>query len=386
MTAPRPGRWTLWPDAPGPLLEREDTPWPEPLPPAERRREVWRAVAREHGLWAAILGVYLLMGLIAPALAGVTIVDRRLLDIASFGYFLHILGISLCWLAALLIWRRLQVRDASGERVAGWPGWVLGFQVFRQNVTPPRVINAVLSAALIVLTFCTNDAWKRAIGVLEPYSWDTRLSTFDRVVHGGRYPWEWLQGVIGIPMWTIWIDRGYVLWYVVLTAGLAWQIWNPNRQQRTKFFIAFAFTWVGLGTVAAHLFASGGPVFYAGLVDGPDPYASLKSYLLAVNDCTALHAVMIQGALWQNHAMAVHARWLSMSAMPSLHVAAATLFAAATWGQSRAVSLGLWVYTLVILVGSVHLGWHYALDGEVAMLATVAIWRLSSQLVRDPRG
>jgi hypothetical protein len=55
-------------------------------------------------------------------------------------------------------------------------------------------------------------------------------------------------------------------------------------------------------------------------------------------------------------------------------VAIAVLFALAGWQASRAAGLALTAYALVVLIGSVHLGWHYAVDGYFAAAATVVIW------------
>jgi hypothetical protein len=89
MNAPPtpPGQWTLWQSEPDILVEKAVM---AVTPPPKGRAALLRDVAIEHGLWAAILGVYVLAAL-APAIARVTIVDRSLFDLASIGYFLHVL-------------------------------------------------------------------------------------------------------------------------------------------------------------------------------------------------------------------------------------------------------------------------------------------------------
>ena len=56
------------------------------------------------------------------------------------------------------------------------------------------------------------------------------------------------------------------------------------------------------------------------------------------------------------------------------------LFALIGWRRSRWLG---WVFTAfasVVLVGSVHLGWHYAVDGYLSIVATLAIWWLVGAL------
>jgi hypothetical protein len=63
--------------------------------------------------------------------------------------------------------------------------------------------------------------------------------------------------------------------------------------------------------------------------------------------------------------------------MPSLHNAMAVLFACAAYQADRRIGRLFAGYALLIWIGSIHLGWHYAVDGIVAAALTVAIWKLA---------
>jgi hypothetical protein len=98
------------------------------------------------------------------------------------------------------------------------------------------------------------------------------------------------------------------------------------------------------------------------------------AYLGSLHAGPGLIALQIQENLWTYYTGRAVLPLNGISAMPSMHVAGAVLFAFAGWRASRALGLVLTGYALVILVGSVHLAWHYAVDGYVAAAATVGLW------------
>jgi membrane-associated phospholipid phosphatase len=71
----------------------------------------------------------------------------------------------------------------------------------------------------------------------------------------------------------------------------------------------------------------------------------------------------------------------ALSAMPSLHVAIAFLTVLYFWGKSRAIASVAFAYFLIILAGSVYLGWHYALDGYIGTIMVWTVWALTKPLV-----
>jgi hypothetical protein len=65
-----------------------------------------------------------------------------------------------------------------------------------------------------------------------------------------------------------------------------------------------------------------------------------------------------------------------------MHVSAAYLFALVGWRTNRAVGIALTIFLLLVIVGSVHLAWHYAIDDYVAIAGTWIIWRGVDFLLR----
>jgi hypothetical protein len=237
-----------------------------------------------------------------------------------------------------------------------------------------RLSALLLASVLVPLCLGVYASWKWSIPRLQPFAWDPELHALDYLVHGRTLPWRLLQPLLGFPALTITLDRLYALWIPLSAVVLIWQAFRSRPFARAHFFLTYVTVYVVLGTVLAIAFSSAGPCYYGQLTGDQEPYGSLMSYLQSVNAETPLLAVEGQKVLWQFYVEHRNVPFLSISAMPSVHVAIAVLFALVGWEANRVIGLLLTGYALVVLVASVQLGWHYAVDGYFAALVTALIW------------
>jgi hypothetical protein len=68
--------------------------------------------------------------------------------------------------------------------------------------------------------------------------------------------------------------------------------------------------------------------------------------------------------------------------MPSMHVSLAFLFCLAMRKVSKAAGLFFGLFFVVVLIGSVHLAYHYAVDGYASIIVTSLIWTASGAAAR----
>lgn len=244
-------------------------------------------------------------------------------------------------------------------------------------LTRQRLLHT-LPALLTIPVFATSfTVAKAAVPLLQPYAWDRRLAALDQRLHGGVQPWLLLQGMIGYPPVTALLNLAYHVWFLILFTMLYWLVFSTERVQlRMQFLLSFVITWSLLGNVAAAVLSSAGPCYYHLVAGGPDPYAALMHYLHVADGHIPVLALEVQDMLWQGYQHHIGASGLTISAMPSMHVATAMLLALAGWRVGRGLGIALSVFAALILVGSIHLGWHYAVDGYVGAIGAFLIWRL----------
>ena len=225
--------------------------------------------------------------------------------------------------------------------------------------------------------------FKSRIPAFQPFAyWDKAFMEMDRWRHFGFDPWEVSWGIFSSPWMTLVIDIFYISWFYVIYGTLfAVILLDNNTVRRTRFIFAHMLMWVLLGSIAAVGFSSAGPCFYEAAI-GPLPsFADLMARLNAVHGSYPLFAIDLQAMLWDGYT-GVRSDAEGIAAMPSLHIAQVALVALLARTISKRLSFFAWVYVFIIFIGSVHLGWHYAIDGYVSVIGAMAIWWIAKKIIK----
>ena len=343
---------------------------------------IWRAALVAHRWPLRIAGAYLGASLLLGPWLGWHLATSTIWQPVYFlGNGAALVG---CYAAAVLVWRRLRLDRASGGALRAAVAWRLAWrQARRAELTSDRLARAAVLYALASVVSLVFAAWKPAVAD-RGFTWDAPLITAARALHGGRLPWEWLWPVIG-HSWAIRaIDAVYgygwtasqsiLLWVLALAAPSAW---------RTRVLVTFLLSWVVVGSAAALALSSAGPIFVA-RVHGRQDFAPLVAHLEAVHRTAPLGVIETRDYLWAIYQHAAAGLWPGISAMPSMHVAstAVVTLAAQTGTRRPWVRALAWAFLIVMLVGSVALAWHYALDGYVSIAAVCVLWWLAGRLTR----
>jgi hypothetical protein len=259
--------------------------------------------------------------------------------------------------------------------------WILtdlrGNYLTRERLVPGFLVLLALPPFISSFTF-----FKTLISVMNPFQWDPTFAHWDLVLHGGFHPWELLQPLVGWPWVTTAINAVYHAWFFVLFGVLFWQAFSRRDPLlRLRFFLSFLLSWMLIGVVAATAFSSVGPVYYERLLGSDPGYGDLLAYLRDASQHVPVWALDVHERLWTDFQKGVVGQGSGISAMPSMHVAVAVLFACLAWHCGRVLFWAFLLFALAIQVGSVHLGWHYAIDGYVAAVMVGGIWWATGRYV-----
>jgi hypothetical protein len=249
--------------------------------------------------------------------------------------------------------------------------------------SPQRVANASHTVICFSIFMTGFNAIKALIPYANPFSWDQAFVTLDKQLHFGVHPYIWLKPLFDTPLATYVLNLNYVVWffvmfYLLLSQGFATQ----DTKVRRQFLLAFQLSWF-LGTcLLGTIFSSVGPGLYARMFPGEiDPYAPLMASLRVANSSYNIYALNVMDELWKSYETGV-GMISGISAMPSMHVGTAVLFAILGFASGRP-KLGwiLTVFASLIFIGSIHLGWHYAVDGYAGIAVAFTGWWLAGKLV-----
>lgn len=244
----------------------------------------------------------------------------------------------------------------------------------RPRVTPRFMAGLVLFLSLAVFkgSFTTLKVLQNQ---MQPFWADTSLANLDAALHFGVDPWRLVQPLIGHELVTRAIQHAYLTGWtfsILIFVGLA-AMWPKLAAIRMRFFITYFLCWIGLGNVLATAFMSCGPVYYGVVTGDVARFADQKAYL-AFSRGLYNSSIDVQQALWWLQGHGQEHVGSGISAFPSLHVAMATLFALTAFHIDRRLGWAMSAFAVVIFFGSIHLGWHYAVDGYVSAVVVAALW------------
>jgi hypothetical protein len=248
-------------------------------------------------------------------------------------------------------------------------------------LAPQRVSNALHAAAFMSLYMVGYTFIKKAIPTANPFSWDETFMLWDKALHLGRHPFE-LLSFLNAPAVTFFLNVNYNVWFAVMFSLWFWQgCTRDDSRLRLQFLLGFTLTWF-LGTCfLGTAFSSVGPCFYGRLLPGEDPFAPLMHWLQTANGVYPIWSLTVMDELWKTYETG-SGLVNGISAMPSMHVGTSVLFAILGWRSGkRWLAWGLTLFAALIMVGSVHLAWHYAIDGYVGAAVAFFGWWAAGRLV-----
>ncbi|WP_338445735.1 phosphatase PAP2 family protein [Pelagerythrobacter marensis] len=235
--------------------------------------------------------------------------------------------------------------------------------------------------ALCILLMPFFSKMKAAIPLFNAYTWDATFIAWDRAIFFGYDAWQVLQPLFGYPPVTALLGLLYQLWFLLLYVGclyMAFAAIDPGLRRR--FFLSYTLSWSVIGGGAATLLASVGPCFLGPLLGDP-AFDAQMAYLHAADAQIPVMPLAVQQMLLDWHHNDANGLGSGITAMPSMHVAIAFLF----WLAVRRISprAGRWMFAFFVLtwIGSVHLAYHYAVDGLVSVVLVAALWRISGAAI-----
>ena len=244
----------------------------------------------------------------------------------------------------------------------------------------------MLATAIITsLTIPVYGMFKQFTLKAQGFPLDPTLADLDRLLFFGHDAWEVMHGLFGSLWFTLLLDRAYGIWLPILMfCPVLWAALIHDPLVRARLIGCWLGVWLFVGGLAAWLLASAGPMFYPHMV-GPDAgFQALHDRIVQLGEMaraqgSLLTAPMGHNLLMKRYFTGSYMPGFGISAMPSVHVSMATLFAIGGFCVRRWMGWLFVGYAILIWIGSIYLGWHYAVDGIVGAGLTFGLWKLSGK-------
>lgn len=218
---------------------------------------------------------------------------------------------------------------------------------------------------------------KSSIPDIVPFWADPYFIAFDRFLFFGNMPHEFFGFLFGSDTAIVVLNFIYNIWLISVVLLMFFIALTSDNELRLHILHASVISWFIAGNWMAVIFSSVGPVFYEEFFGDNLIYAPLMENLEAINVRTGMvWALNAQRGLLLAYSHP-ESPISGISAMPSMHVLFAFIIAFAAMKVGRFAAVAGYLFAILIFIGSVVLGWHYAVDGIAGVLAAIAFWKIS---------
>jgi membrane-associated phospholipid phosphatase len=245
----------------------------------------------------------------------------------------------------------------------------------------------ILAILMVGLTLPLFQLFKQHILPARGFPFDPYVAALDRFLFAGHDAWRITHALFGSVGGTLFFDRVYALWLPMMFVFPMIAVMAARDERvRARLLGCWIISWVLIAVLGAWVFGSAGPCYYIQLV-GPDAgFSELNARLAALGvaaqkEGQVLAALDFQAMLLAEHRTTDLLPAGGISAMPSMHVAMATLFALSGYRIYRPLGHVMALYAVLIWIGSVHLGWHYASDGIAGAAMMALLWHVSGKVI-----
>jgi len=238
-----------------------------------------------------------------------------------------------------------------------------------------------LLPAVIFPLFLGAYTWaKCSIPFSVGYGWEAVWADADHLIFGVD-AWRWAHAILPEFLAPAMSFYYAVIWGFALVFSGTLISAFAARQFTATYFAALMLSWLIGGIAMAYAISAAGPIF----VHLTDPelvlrFAPLRAELVRLlgEDDLVLKS---QRYLTAGMNVKIALKGGGISAMPSMHIATATILICAAW-RTRWLPLAL-LFWLLTFFGSIYLGYHYAVDAPVAAALAVSCWFIARGAVTD---